>query len=147
MPPTRADIFESKHNFYQVAGFPGVIGCIDQSHIPIVAPHEDDFAYVNRKKIILDLFAAGVSGECAHKLTCDGTLTTTEPAPKFSTDFGWTDKGASLLKELDASVVSQPSVFEIPAVKIGPIKLAILNCNSDGVADVLTPTPVLLHSF
>ena len=26
MPPTRADIFETKHNFYQGAGFPGVIG-------------------------------------------------------------------------------------------------------------------------
>ena len=48
--PTRADIFETKHNFYQVAGFPGVIGCIDGSHIPIVALHEDEFAYVNRKK-------------------------------------------------------------------------------------------------
>ena len=50
MLPTRADIFESKHNFYQVAGFPGVIGCIDGSRIPIVVPHEDEFAYVNRKK-------------------------------------------------------------------------------------------------
>ena len=50
IPPTRADIFETKHNFYQVAGFPGVIGCIDGSHIPIVAPHEDEFANVNRKK-------------------------------------------------------------------------------------------------
>ena len=38
MPPTCADIFETKHNFYEVAGFPGVIGCIDGSHIPIVAP-------------------------------------------------------------------------------------------------------------
>ena len=36
MPLTRADIFETKHNFCQVAGFPGVIGCIDRSHIPIV---------------------------------------------------------------------------------------------------------------
>ena len=52
MPPTRADIFETKHNFYQVAGFPGVIGCIDGSHIPIVAPHEDEFAHVNRKNFI-----------------------------------------------------------------------------------------------
>ena len=50
MPPTRADVFETKHDFYQVAGFPSVIGCIDGSHIPIVAPHEDEFAYVNPKK-------------------------------------------------------------------------------------------------
>ena len=50
MPPARADIFETKRNFYQVAGFPGIIGCIDGSHIPIVAPHEDEFAFVNRKK-------------------------------------------------------------------------------------------------
>ena len=44
MPPTRADIFETKHSFYQVAGFSGVIGCIEGSHILIVAAHEDEFA-------------------------------------------------------------------------------------------------------
>ena len=35
----------------KVAGFPGVIGSIDGSHIQIIAPHKDEFAYVNRKKI------------------------------------------------------------------------------------------------
>ena len=39
MPSTGADIFETKHNFYQVAGFPGVIGSFDRSYIPIVAPY------------------------------------------------------------------------------------------------------------
>ena len=50
MPKERGDIIETKQNFYQFAGFPGVIGCIDGTHIPIVAPHDDEFAYVNRKK-------------------------------------------------------------------------------------------------
>ena len=31
-------------DFYKIAGFPGVIGCIDGSHIQIIAPHEDGFS-------------------------------------------------------------------------------------------------------
>ena len=49
MPPTRVVVLKPS---VQVAGFSGVIGCIDGSLIPIVAPHEDEFAYVNRKNFI-----------------------------------------------------------------------------------------------
>ena len=39
-----------KSELFQVAGFPDVIGCIDGTHIPIIAPPIDECAYVNRKK-------------------------------------------------------------------------------------------------
>ena len=49
MPRSREEVANTKHDFYQLAGFPGVIGCIDGSHIPIVAPQEDEFIFINRK--------------------------------------------------------------------------------------------------
>ena len=49
MPRSREEVAKTKHDFYQLAGFPGVIGCIDGSHIPIVAPQEDEFVFFNRK--------------------------------------------------------------------------------------------------
>ncbi|MBN3295266.1 HARB1 nuclease, partial [Amia calva] len=35
--------------FHRIAGFPGVIGCIDGTHIPITAPSVNEGDYVNRK--------------------------------------------------------------------------------------------------
>ena len=50
MPRTAAETSRVKNEFYQVAGFSGVLGAIDGSHIPIIAPPGDDEkAYVNRK--------------------------------------------------------------------------------------------------
>ncbi|XP_048039240.1 putative nuclease HARBI1 [Megalobrama amblycephala] len=34
-----------------IAGLPGVVGVIDGTHVRIIAPSEDEHAYVNRKKI------------------------------------------------------------------------------------------------
>ena len=48
-PRSREEVAKKKHDFYQLAGFAGVIGCIDGSHIPIVAPQEDEFVFINRK--------------------------------------------------------------------------------------------------
>ena len=48
-PRSRGEVAKTKHDFYQLARFPGVIGCIDGSHIPIVAPPEDEFVFINRK--------------------------------------------------------------------------------------------------
>ena len=28
-----------------------MIGCINESHIPVIAPNENNFAYVNRKNV------------------------------------------------------------------------------------------------
>ena len=50
MPRNNNEISNIKRDFYKIAGFPGVIGCIDGSHIQIIASHQDEFAYVNRKK-------------------------------------------------------------------------------------------------
>ena len=38
------------NRFYEMAHFPGVIGCIDCTHIQIQAPHLDENFYVNRKR-------------------------------------------------------------------------------------------------
>ncbi|XP_048882111.1 putative nuclease HARBI1 isoform X1 [Brienomyrus brachyistius] len=38
-----------KEEFHRIAGFPGVIGCIDGTHIPIKAPSVNEGDYVNRK--------------------------------------------------------------------------------------------------
>nr|XP_022345040.1 uncharacterized protein LOC111137719 [Crassostrea virginica] len=38
-----------KTGFYAPARFPNVIGCIDGTHVRILAPSEDENAYVNRK--------------------------------------------------------------------------------------------------
>ena len=40
---------EIKTGFYEKGGFPGVIGCIDGTHVRIQAPSHDEPSYVNRK--------------------------------------------------------------------------------------------------
>jgi len=49
MPRTASERETIKQGFYNVARFPGVLGCVDGTHIPIIAPSEDEYAYVNRK--------------------------------------------------------------------------------------------------
>ncbi len=39
-----------KTAFMHIAGFPGVVGVIDGTHVQIIAPSEDEDAYVNRKR-------------------------------------------------------------------------------------------------
>ena len=38
-----------KNGFYQNAGFPNVIGCVDGTHVRIQAPTDDEPSFVNRK--------------------------------------------------------------------------------------------------
>lgn len=48
--PDEARVNRVKQDFYEIAGFPGVIGCIDCSHIRIMRPSvEDAELYRNRK--------------------------------------------------------------------------------------------------
>ncbi|VDI69599.1 Hypothetical predicted protein [Mytilus galloprovincialis] len=47
--PTERQKNINKRAFYEKAGFPNVIGCIDGTHVHIQAPTEDEPAYVNRK--------------------------------------------------------------------------------------------------
>ena len=50
MPTNSTDISTTKSEFYDIAGFAGVLGDVDGSHFPIIAPPGDDEkAYVNRK--------------------------------------------------------------------------------------------------
>ncbi|GFN84833.1 low quality protein: putative nuclease harbi1 [Plakobranchus ocellatus] len=51
-PPEMQDINRSKIEFQEMAGFPNVFGCIDGTHIKIVAPPgNDEDMYVNRKNV------------------------------------------------------------------------------------------------
>ena len=47
--PNDSDAVISKQQFYSLARFPGIIGAIDGSHVPIIAPKEDEHLFVNRK--------------------------------------------------------------------------------------------------
>ena len=49
MPRNTEEVAKTTNDFYQLAGFPRVIGCIGSSHIPITAPHEDELVFINRK--------------------------------------------------------------------------------------------------
>lgn len=44
------DIHRIKYGFSLIRGFPNVIGCVDGTHVGIIAPSVDSFAYVNRKQ-------------------------------------------------------------------------------------------------
>ena len=35
--------------FYEMAEFPGMVGCVDGTHIRIQSPSEQEYEYVNRK--------------------------------------------------------------------------------------------------
>ena len=39
-----------KRDFYEIAGFPNVVGTIDCTHVRIRPPSVNDYAYINRKK-------------------------------------------------------------------------------------------------
>lgn len=48
--PTNAeDIGIKKQAFWNAFNFPGIIGCVDGTHVAIVKPNEDEHLYLNRK--------------------------------------------------------------------------------------------------
>lgn len=62
---TDVDKNQAKVQFYQKAGIPGVIGCVDGTHIQIMAPKkEEQHRYYNRKGFY-SLNAMIVSRKCA----------------------------------------------------------------------------------
>ena len=63
--PANDKVREIKRDFFQIAGFPNVIGCIDGSHVPIVSPGGDQAElYRNRK----GYFSINVQAVCDAKL-------------------------------------------------------------------------------
>jgi len=58
---TQADIAAK---FHEKKGFPGILGCIDGTHIKIKAPHEYSQSYVNRKGYHSVIFQA----ICSHDM-------------------------------------------------------------------------------
>lgn len=48
-PMTREEKTIAKVSFMDIYGFPGVIGCIDGTHVAIVRPNQEEHAYFNRK--------------------------------------------------------------------------------------------------
>ena len=47
--PSPAELREVKRGFYDKGGFPGVIGCVDGTHVRIQAPTANENDFVNRK--------------------------------------------------------------------------------------------------
>ena len=56
MVQSGSKIIATKQSFYRVVGFLGVTGCVDGSHVPLIAPQNDELAYVNRKNSSLLTF-------------------------------------------------------------------------------------------
>lgn len=54
----------NKSVLYGKNGFPGIIGCIDGTHIKISAPKVDKDSYVNRK----GFYSIILQGVCDHRL-------------------------------------------------------------------------------
>ena len=62
-PLTEEEILQNKRGFFTKGGFPGVIGCVDGTHIKIQAPHENENDFVNRK----GFHSINVQAICNHK--------------------------------------------------------------------------------
>ena len=60
---TEAEIAQIKRGFYDKGGFPGVIGCVDGTHVKIQGPTENENDYVNRK----GFHSINAQAICNHK--------------------------------------------------------------------------------
>ena len=58
-----AEVQDVKRGFYEKGGFPGVVGCIDGTHVRIQAPNKNENDYVNRK----GFHSINVQAVCNHK--------------------------------------------------------------------------------
>ena len=62
-PTTAAEVNANKNGFYRKRRFPGVIGCVDGTHSRIIAPHDNEADYVNRK----GFHSINVQALCNHE--------------------------------------------------------------------------------
>jgi hypothetical protein len=54
---------EIKQGSYESGGFPGVIGCVDDTHVRITTPNVDEPSFVNRK----GYHSLNVQATCDHE--------------------------------------------------------------------------------
>ena len=64
-PRTQHERDATNQGFYDIANFPCAIGCVDATHIRIVAPTDNEWDFVNRKRY----HSINVQGICDHKGT------------------------------------------------------------------------------
>ena len=64
--PSNDEVDKNKNNFFSQAGFPGVIGCTDCTHVRIQAPHSNENNYVSRKRY----HSINVQGICDYEGNC-----------------------------------------------------------------------------
>ena len=64
-PRTQHERDAAKQGFYEIANFPCAIGCVDATHIRIIAPTDNEWDFVNRKRY----HSINVQGICDHKGT------------------------------------------------------------------------------
>ena len=62
-PQTQEERDVDEQGFYNIANFPCAIGCIDGTHIRIVAPTENEWDFMNRRRY----HSINVQGICDHK--------------------------------------------------------------------------------
>ena len=61
--PENLSLEENYRGFYSMAGFPRVCGCIDGTHIRILAPHDNPLDYINRK----GFHSINIQAVCDHR--------------------------------------------------------------------------------
>ncbi|XP_028412204.1 putative nuclease HARBI1 [Dendronephthya gigantea] len=62
-PQTQQEKDIIKQGFYDLGGFPCVVGCVDGSHVIIIAPADNEPDFVNRK----GYHSINIQGICDHK--------------------------------------------------------------------------------
>jgi len=62
-PSDPVEMHEVKRGFFDKGGFPGVVGCIDGTHVRIQGPNRNENDYVNRK----GYHSINVQAVCNHK--------------------------------------------------------------------------------
>uniref|UniRef100_A0A8C5CNM0 Putative nuclease HARBI1 n=1 Tax=Gadus morhua TaxID=8049 RepID=A0A8C5CNM0_GADMO len=67
-PATDAECIQTKQKFFEIAGFPNVLGAVDGTHIAIKAPSDEEDGFVNRKNF----------HSINTQVICDATLRVTD---------------------------------------------------------------------
>ena len=61
-PLTHDECAKIKNKFYIHRGFPGIVGCVDRTHVRLQAPTQNENNYVNRK----GFHSINVQAVCSH---------------------------------------------------------------------------------